>query len=166
MGKQPSPVASAAPAFNRTDAGNGEYFARLYGDRLRYDHRRGRWLVWDGHWWREDDTRSVRRLAKQVARSRYGRATSIDDLPDRAAEATFAIGSENRERLEATLLAAQTEPPVADPGDPWDADPWLLGVGNGVVDLRTGTLRPGIPEDVILARWEAFTDDRAARIDG
>lgn len=120
---------SGAAAFNRTDAGNGEYFARLYGDRLRYDHRRGHWLLWNGHWWRDDETRAVRRLAKEAARARYGRATAIADLRDREAEARFAIGSENRQRLDAMLAAAQTEPPIVDPGNAWDADPWLLGVG-------------------------------------
>jgi hypothetical protein len=40
---------------NRTDAGNGEHFARLHGDRVRYDHRRKLWLVWADHWWRSDE---------------------------------------------------------------------------------------------------------------
>ena len=35
--------------------------------------------------------------------------------------------------------------PLADAGDNWDTDPWLLCVENGVVDLRTGTLRNGMP---------------------
>jgi putative DNA primase/helicase len=146
--------------------------ARLYGNRLRFDHRRGRWLVWADHWWRDDDTRQVRRLAKQAARERYGQATSISDLRERADEARFAIGSENRARLDAMLLAAQSEPPIADAGDHWDADPWLLGVANGVVDLRAGTLRAGFPDDRVTLhteiafepgarcpRWERFLDE-------
>ena len=158
--------------FRRTDAGNGEYFARLYGDRLRYDHRRGRWLVWADHWWRDDETRLVRRLAKEAARARYGQATIIADLRERADEARFAIGSENRQRIDAMLLAAQSEPPIADAGDRWDADTWLLGVANGVLDLRTGRLRPGSPQDRVTLhtdiafdaaaacpRWERFLDE-------
>ena len=34
-------------------------------------------------------------------------------------------------------------------GDEWDPDPWLLGCENGIVDLRTGALRDGRPEDLI-----------------
>ena len=167
----PLPSASAG-GFARSDAGNGEYFARLYGDRLRFDHRRGRWLVWAGHWWRDDDTRAVRRLAKEAARGRYGQATAIGSLQDRTAEAKFAIASENRQRLDAMLLQGQSEPPVADAGDRWDADPWLLGADNGVVDLRTGALRAGSPDDRITLhtsisftpeaacpRWERFLDE-------
>ena len=49
-----------AGAFDRTDPGNGEHFAGLYGDRVRFGRRR-RWLVWDGHWRRDDGIAAVRR---------------------------------------------------------------------------------------------------------
>lgn len=158
--------------FNRTDAGNGEHFARLYGDQVRYDHRRKRWLVWADHWWRVDDVAMVRRFAKEAARHRYQQALGIANLEERKREAGFAIGSENRNRLEAMLAAARSEPPIADAGDSWDLDPWLLGVANGVVDLRSGGLRPGVPADRITRhvpiaydpdarclRWERFLDE-------
>ena len=158
--------------FNRTDAGNGEHFARLYGDRLRFDHRRRSWLIWAGHWWREDDQNLVRRFAKDAARERYGGATEIADLDERAREARFAIGSENRQRLDAMLRAAESEPPLSDAGDSWDAEPWLLGVANGVLNLRTGSLRPGAAGDRITRhtqipfdpaatcpRWERFLEE-------
>ena len=70
------------------------------------------------------------------------------------------------------LVGAQSEPPLADAGDRWDADPMQLGVANGVIDLRTGTLRPGSPDDRITRhsdvrfdpeaacpRWERFLDE-------
>jgi putative DNA primase/helicase len=165
--------------FGRTDAGNGEYFARLYGDRVRFDHRRGRWLVWTEHWWRGDNTRLVRRLAKEAARARYQGATAISDLRERSDEARFAIATESRQRIDAMLIGAQSEPPIADAGERWDADPWLLGVANGVLDLRTGTLRPGTPADGITLhtavpfaqdarcpRWERFLDEVFAGDEG
>ena len=52
----------------------------------------------------------------------------IPDLAQRAREAAFAVGSENRQRLEAMLRGAESEPPLADPGDAWDAHPWLLAL--------------------------------------
>jgi putative DNA primase/helicase len=157
--------------FPRTDAGNGELLAHLYGDVLRRDHARERWLVWTagGHWWQDDATDQVRLLAKQAARRRYQDATRIEDLKDRGAEAAWAIGSESRGRIEAALAQAAAEPPIADDGTGWDADPWLLGVANGVVDLRTGTLRAGRQSDRLTLhtpvaydpaatcpRWERF----------
>ena len=34
----------------------------------------------------------------------------------------------------------------------WDGDPYLLGVANGVIDLRAGVCRPGRPT-IGYARW-------------
>ncbi|MEX2245802.1 MAG: phage/plasmid primase, P4 family [Dehalococcoidia bacterium] len=170
---RPGDGAQRIDDFPRTDAGNGELFARLYGDRVRYDHRRRRWLTWGGHWWTEDADGEVRRLAKLAARHRYVSAPEAeDDLQARTAVAKFAIQSENRQRLDAMLSQAQTERPVSDAGTSWNADPWLLGVGNGVVDLRTGQLRPGRHDDHVTfhvsvgydpnarcPRWLRFLDE-------
>lgn len=146
----------------RTDASNGEYFACLHGDHVRYDHRRRRWLVWNGHWWRVDDTERVRRLAKEAARQRYRDALAIDDLDERRSESGFAIKTENRHRLDAMLVQARSEPPITDAGDRWDREPFLLGVANGVVDLRTGHLRGGVPVDRITLHSDVEFDPGAA----
>ena len=155
--------------FARTDTGSAELFADLYGSRLRYDHRRRRWLSWQGNWWAPDRDSEVVRLAKEATRHRYTRAASIDDLKDREAEARWAIAGENRMRIDAMLNLARAERPIADTGDGWDSDPWLLGVDNGVVDLKSGQLRLGRPDDRMAMhatapfyrdaecpRWEAF----------
>jgi putative DNA primase/helicase len=72
-------------------------------------------------------------------------------------------------RIDACIAIARSIRPIADSGDNWDNDTWLLGVNNGVVDLRTGELRPGRPDDRITMttgvdfdpeakcpRWEQF----------
>lgn len=160
---------TGTPTFPRTDAGNGEQFAHLYGDSLRYDHRRKRWLTWAGHWWEPDADAEVQRLAKDAARYRYQQGSSIEDLKDREAEAKWAISSESKMRMDAALSRAQSEHPIADAGATWDSDPWLLAVDNGVVVLDTGRLRDGNQADRITMhspveydpdakcpRWEAF----------
>lgn len=144
-----------------TDAGNAELFAQLHGDRLRYDHQRKRWLLWANHWWLPDADAKVIRLAKQTARYRYQTAPSIADLKEREAEARWAIGSESRTRLDAALYLAQAERPIADAGNRWDSDPYLMGVANGVLDLRSGQLRAGRPEDYISMRSPVHYDPNA-----
>ena len=158
-GQRPSPIPVSFP---RTDSGNAELFTRLYGHRLRYDHRRKRWLLWIDHWWKPDVDEEVLRLAKEATRQRYQAAPDLFDDPDELkAEAKWAISSESRMRLEAMLALAQAERPIADSGDGWDADPWLLGVANGVVDLRTGALRKGRPDDRITMHSPVRHDPEA-----
>ena len=147
--------------FPRTDAGNAEHLACLHGHRLRYDYRRKHWLVWRGHWWEEDDDGEVYRLVKGTVRERYREAERLSDLKEREAEAKFAIASENRQRIEATLALARSEFPFSDAGKQWDNSPWLLGTANGVVDLRTGVLRPGDQDDRIILHTDIRFDPRA-----
>ena len=51
----------------------------------------------------------------------------------------FALRSEPAPRLAAMIELAKSEDGVALPYSRFDADPWLVGVERGAVDLRTGT---------------------------
>lgn len=134
----------------RSDAGNAEFFTYLYGSLVRYDHSRNRWLVWDSHRWRPDDDANVYRMALESVRARLAAVVEgVADADERKKLAKFAIGSESRPRQDALLALARTMVPIADSGKGWDETPGLLGVPNGVVDLRTGELRDGHPEDRI-----------------
>jgi putative DNA primase/helicase len=128
-----------------TDTANAEYMVSLHGDGVRYDHRLGRWLLWQGHRWNEDLGDSVYRLAISSIRKRYSEAATIDDLDQREKVARWCISSEQRSRLESMIALARMLKPIADDGQEWDTNPWLLGVHNGVVELRTSQLRPGRP---------------------
>jgi putative DNA primase/helicase len=160
----------------RTQATDAEYFVRMVGGLAKFDHARGAWLFFEDHAWRRDSDGKATRLAIKAMRQMAGEASrrvaeSVDDLE--RAEALLALQwatrGESRARLEAMIHIARTLEPVADDGEGWDSDPWLLGVANGVIDLRTGELRDGRPEDRITLqtpvpyfahaecpRWERF----------
>lgn len=153
----------------RTDTGNAEYFNSLYGNILRYDHRRGRWLHWKKHRWVEDVDSGIVRLAIAAARTRYREAINIEDLAERKSASKWAIQCESKTRMDATINIAKSLKPIADSGEDWDHNQMLMGVGNGVLDLQTGKLRDGRQEDRITQysrveynsaakapRWSAF----------
>lgn len=161
-----------ARGFPLTDLGNAEYFAALYGNHLRYDHRRERWLVWSGHRWQPDADAAVYRHAATAIRRRLHDAARLDDSEARARVAKWALSSESRGRLEALIVLARTKQPIADAGDRWDTQSMLLGVPNGVIDLTTGQLRAGQRDDRITMcagapfisdstcpRWEQFQSE-------
>ena len=144
-----------------TDFGNAELFAARFGERLRFDYGQKRWLLYREHWWTPDSDGELMRMAKDTARFRLHNSARIVDDGKRKQEVAWALRSENLQRLEAMITLAESEKPLADDGSNWDGDPFLLGVANGVVDLRTGKLRPGKPCDKITLHTDVEFDPRA-----
>ena len=144
------PVVTPTPGnLHQTDLGNAERLVARHGADLRYCHPWRRWLVWDGRRWAIDDTGEIRRRAKDTTRAIYAEASQLADENARKARAKWAMGSENRTRLDAMIYLAQSEAGIPVLPDELDADPWLLTVNNGTLDLRTGELRPHAPTDFI-----------------
>ena len=97
----------------------------------------------------------IARLALESLRARQRAAIGNEK------RMTWAIGGEKRARQTSLLAIAQNLLPIADAGDRWDTDPWLAGTTNGVIDLLTGILRPGRPEDGITLRLRVPYDPHA-----
>lgn len=150
----------APNSFPLTDSGNAELIAAIYGDRLRFNHCRGHWLIWkDGHW--SEDAPEVFLMAKAAARARLRGADKNGTPEARASAAKWATDSESRYRLVAALELAKNEAPISDAGDEWDSEPFLLCVGNGIVDLHTGKLRNEHPEDRVTLHTKIVFDPSA-----
>jgi putative DNA primase/helicase len=142
--------------FSRTQLGNAEYFAFLYRDRLRFDHRLKRWLEWDeskGRWI-VDEEENIVFLAGNAIRLRLQAAVQMPNSTDpeateRNSEINWCVRSETLYSLKAVIALARSQKPISDSGKDWDTNPWLLGVANGVLDLKTGELRQGKSQDKI-----------------
>lgn len=132
-----------------TDLTNAQRLVAEHGQDLRFCHPWGKWLVWDGRRWRQDDTAEVMRRAKETVRSMYAQAAVIADGETRKRFLKDVIESESRARLNAMVALAASEPGIPVLPDELDQDPWLLNVANGALDLRTGELRPHRREDLI-----------------
>lgn len=130
------------PAANEptTDTGNAERLVRLHGADLRHVHTWGRWLAWDGRRFAPDASGEIQRRAKDAVRRMYVEASELDEEP-RKALAKWAHKSESAARIEAMTALARSEPGIPIAHDELDANPWLLNVENGTLDLRTGELQ-------------------------
>lgn len=135
----------------RTDAGNAELVCMLYRAQLRFIAEQGVWLIWSKkrHRWERDTHDAILHYAIKAARYRRLMARSInDDLEDvKKAETKSALGSESLYKLKAAITIAGTLPPIRDKANNWDADPFFLGVDNGILDLRDGRSRQGTEAD-------------------
>jgi len=157
---------------NRTDSGNAFKFASMFKDKVRFDHRRSRWLVWDKHRWIDDKGKLIKLLAIEMARTRYTESINILDNKSRLAEAKWAIVSEGKSKIDACLDIAKSIKPIADLGDVWDKNNMILSCDNGIIDLTTGKIRDGKPDDAVTMstnidydaeakcpRWEKFIEE-------
>ena len=132
-------IPTGTPTGPRTsDLDNAERFVRDHGERVRYCHPWGKWLVYDGARWVVDDTGEVVRLMKDTVRRIYVEAATERDDRTRRALADHARRSESKTRITDALYLARSEEGVPVSPDQLDADPWALNIQNGTVDLRTG----------------------------
>ena len=147
--------------FPYTEAGDAEFFSMTNADIVRFDHRSGYWMLFTGHRWMKQTDGEVNRLALDAMRARQRLALKETDSDKRKRAMGWTYGGETRSRLYNMLTLAQSMMPIANAGDNWDKDPWLLGVQNGVIDLRTGLLRDGKPDDLITKCCSVSYDPQA-----
>lgn len=149
-----------------TDTGNASRLAELHGRGLHYIPTWGKWLVErDGFWTVDHRDVLVRELAKDVGRTmRDSAVADIRNADDSVASPhkkllDFALRSLEAKRIRDLVDLARGIDGIPLDHERLDADGWLLGVENGVVDLRTGTFRMAQPEDLMTlrcpVRWDA-----------
>jgi putative DNA primase/helicase len=124
-----------APQF--TDEGLALRFTAKHGDELRYVAAWGRWFEWTGQVWKADETLNTFSMARAICRQASAECNQLKVATVVASAKTVAAV----ERL------AKADRRHAATADQWDADEWLLNTPGGVVDLRTGRMRPHRPPD-------------------
>lgn len=115
-------------------------------DQARYAPQLHLWFFWDGTRWAEDITGEVDRRAKAVVDRLHAEARFDPERRQELAKAWLRF--QTAAKIRSIVELATTEPGMPVTVDEFDADPWSLNVANGVVNLRTGTLRPHDPAEL------------------
>lgn len=128
--------------FADTDLGNAERLVHAHGADLRYCAQVGAWLVWDGKRFCRDETGGaiIRQVAQEVIRQAEQDALLVEG-PRREILMKHLLRSEALGKLEAMVELAKSQPGVPALFDSFDADPSILNLQNGTLDLRTFELR-------------------------
>lgn len=156
-----APQTSEEPTL--TDSGNATRLIRWHGHRLRFIPSWGRWVVAgeDGFWSVDHRDVRVRELAKDVGRGLKTTAAAEHDS-DRAKKLfNFGISSLNQRRIGGMVDLARGIEGIPLDHEQLDTDGWLLGVENGVVELKTGRLRPADPADLMTIQCPVAYDAEA-----
>lgn len=95
----------------------------------------GQWLRWDGACWKPDDTLAVFDLVRRTCRRV---AKGMND--PRAENAAKMLAT--AKTVAAVERLAKADRAHARSPDVFDTDPWALNTPGGVIDLRTGRMRP------------------------
>jgi putative DNA primase/helicase len=109
----------------------------------------GKWVVSDGARWRIDDNGEIERRANETIEAMYDEARNIGDENKRSDLRKHAWRSQSSARISAMIELAKSEQEVVASPDTFDNDAMLLGVQNGVIDLRTNSFRPSQREDYV-----------------
>ena len=156
-------VEAGTDAPTLTDSGNATRLVRLHGQRLRHIAKWDKWVTCggDGFWMIDHKDVRIRELAKDVGHQLKREAA--DEPDEKRARGIFAFGlnSLNSYKIGGMVDLARGIEGIPLDHEDLDRDGWLLGVENGVIDLRTGRLRPADPAD-LMTRQAAVTWDEDA----
>jgi putative DNA primase/helicase len=153
---------ASAEHINYKDVRNAELFAKLYKGEFIFEPASSKWYRWDGGRWKPCELREQYEAAKQVGIQLLDEANQRLGLGDPSGDylKREAISAHTLARIEAMVKLATSIPGMSVAPAELDADPYLLGVRNGVVDLKAGKLLPADPTMLLTKQCDAdFIDD-------
>lgn len=139
--ERPPAAASASPL---TEFGNTERMLNRFGENLMFVPDTAAWYVWTGIYWRPalGGRTEIMHFAKETIKRLPDEA---DQHPDAGEFYAFCSASQRAQMVSSMVTLAESDPRVCVPAAALDKHRHLLGVKNGVVDLRTGQLLPPDP---------------------
>jgi putative DNA primase/helicase len=126
------------PAVSDTEFALADEFIDKHKADLRYVSKFGKWQVWHGTGWKEDETVRVFDLARRICK----RAAANKEKP-------VAKAISKARTVAAVETLARSHPSVAATVDQWDTHPMKFNVVSGTIDLTTGIVMPHNPLDYI-----------------
>mgnify|MGYP001186331568 CR=1 FL=1 len=119
-----------------TEFGNAERMLDQFGTGLRYVPELATWYTWTGVYWRKAMDVQIECLAKETIKALGNEAG--EHAEDAAEFYAFCSISQQAKMVRNMVVLAASDPRVLIEAKELDKHKHLLGVANGMVDLRTG----------------------------
>ena len=145
------------------DVRHAKTFAQMFRGQFLYVHKAGYWLNWQDERWQRCDKGEALNAAKEVAmRLVKVAAEQLAEDPDKGKRLIRESAQASMlPRLKAMLELAASEKGLGAKPEQLDSHADMLGVDNGVVNLRMGWCQPNEPSLLITKRCSAKYDKEA-----
>lgn len=144
------------PKYEQNDYGNSQRLAAWAAGTLAWLNDEKVWVRYNGiHWEKSDGAGenaafNALNFAFYKEQHHYSEDTSDDEKKSpREKFEIWVLSQKMAGKYTAAARTAQMSETMNRSSSEFDANPYLLGVQNGTVDLRTGELRPGVQEEMI-----------------
>jgi len=149
------------------ELGDGLVYTAIHAGKYIFNKSAGEWLKFDGHSWKMDIMTSALADVERVCEVYKREAVKVSSEIDKAIKDEDQSQKENLQRLKKQIngrvarlrtergrvnclkFAHTNYEPLAVTGNEFDKNALLLGCKNGAINLQTGKLRDGRPEDFI-----------------
>ncbi|MDX9896105.1 MAG: phage/plasmid primase, P4 family [Desulfofustis sp.] len=158
-----------ARCFAKNERGDGTMFARLNRDKFLYVKITGLWLFWSEHHWAIDKKdfahdavdlvaqryeQHIKEVELQITeaeeKERNTEAKRLKDLVGKYKQRVKKLRGISGAKACLEWAHKIGDESLAIVGDEVDQRPMLLPCANGVIDLRTGIIKPGRPSDYLV----------------
>jgi putative DNA primase/helicase len=145
-----TPRPNESPETALTDMGSARRLAVANHGKLAYIHETRTWISRsEGGYWQDMPGIEYERV-KQAARNLQVEVLHIESLKEQEQVSKFALRSQSRHSIEATVALARSEPELSRSIDQFDIQPWHLAVANGVYNLKAGEFHEPTADDHML----------------
>lgn len=132
---RPMSLSQVGAHYGPTEDGTARAVVHLFADRLRYCPERGLWLTWTGSRWEWDGLERHREMIRGIAR----------ELPAGEGWASYKRRALSAAGVSGIARMAQSDSAITVHLQELDARPYELNTPGGIIDLKTGMLRPADP---------------------
>ncbi len=151
-----SEKATKSIKYEYSDTGNAKRFYDYFGEHFKFNASDKMWMFWTGKTWIYDVKGIIRKYANQLLifmdEEKKGLIQKIEDASTdeerKHRQSELAEFMKNYNRLankngkDAMLAELQTIGSMAIENSDLDKDPYILNTDSGIVDLRTGEIKP------------------------
>jgi P4 family phage/plasmid primase-like protien len=148
--------------FDLDDDSNARFLFAEHGEDLRYlpnEGKGGLWVLWNDVVWQRDRLNRVEHLAATALKKKADQLTA----DSRDARFVEKVRRElmNMPGVRGALDRLDSYPEISTPSSVFDANPWLIGLQNGIYDLRNNCLEEGAREHLVSRQMAARFEPRA-----